>query len=376
MFPLPWMVTFTGPGMGMWLPLWRSVIQPSIGQRDLAKECRTISGIYDLCLSSLKKYHSILCWGQDWPSCQNWAPSTFLPANGMHRSWRGWGPRGQLSPETTHLVLELLKKGEAASPFNWQLALFHSPAPCQSCCVSQAVEHLPCRVTSEEGAGAALAGGVGGPSSSGPQLGGPGSSGWWRARPWWPSRFGNVLTSDIFQTVTFRGGETASGLRSHILFDPRTAGLSVTPGDLLRVHCTCCVEWSRCLGLSARLGWRGPSHSGSSGLSPLPALLTPLGLLHFLCPVGLGPACPESSPLPMAFDQCPLCLFEPRSQSLPTQTKRGVRKWRGQGPSSLPVPHTLVPGLCYLLCHFFSQHLLDMASTGPHFFFFFFRYKV
>ena len=40
------------------------------------------------------------------------------------------------------------------------------------------VEHLPCRVTSEEGAGAALAGGVGGPSSSGPQLGGPSSSGW------------------------------------------------------------------------------------------------------------------------------------------------------------------------------------------------------
>lgn len=65
-------------------------------------------------------------------------------------------------------MLELLKEGEVASPFNWKLALLHSPAPSQSCCVSQAVEHLPCRVISEVGARAALAGGVDVPSSSGP----------------------------------------------------------------------------------------------------------------------------------------------------------------------------------------------------------------
>lgn len=67
-------------------------------------------------------------------------------------------------------MLELLKEGEAASPFNWQLALLHSPASSQSSCVSQAVERLPCRVASGVGPGAALAAGVGVPGSSGQRV--------------------------------------------------------------------------------------------------------------------------------------------------------------------------------------------------------------
>lgn len=83
-----------------------------------------------------------------------------------------------------------------------------------------------------------------------PALPGP----WVVARLQWPSRFGNILGSDIFQTVTFHGGKTASGLRDPTSSWTRTAGLLVTPRGFTEGRCTCCVEWSRCLGLSARLG--------------------------------------------------------------------------------------------------------------------------